>query len=43
MRWFGQDDGPVTLGTAVATERAIDGVTGTALLGFGLELALSER
>jgi threonine/homoserine/homoserine lactone efflux protein len=26
-----------------ATERAIDGVTGTALLGFGLKLALSER
>jgi threonine/homoserine/homoserine lactone efflux protein len=26
-----------------ATVRAIDGVTGTALLGFGLELALSDR
>jgi threonine/homoserine/homoserine lactone efflux protein len=26
-----------------ATVRAIDGVTGTALLGFGLELALAER
>ena len=26
-----------------ATVRAIDGVTGTALLGFGVKLALSER
>jgi threonine/homoserine/homoserine lactone efflux protein len=26
-----------------STVRAIDGVTGTALLGFGLKLALSDR